>query len=92
MTLDLTKGYWQIPLSPGSKDKTFSTPYGLHQFVAFSFGLCPCHLPASHGLATYLDDVIIHICSWAEHMQQLVGQPKGVCGWTGGYGIWGTTC
>lgn len=28
-TLDLTKGYWQIPLSPESKGKTaFSTPFG----------------------------------------------------------------
>ncbi len=33
-TLDLTKGYWQIPLSPLSKEKTaFTTPFGLHQFV-----------------------------------------------------------
>ncbi len=31
-TLDLMKGYWQIPLSPLSKEKTaFTTPFGLHQ-------------------------------------------------------------
>ena len=40
MTLDLTKGFWQIPLCPGSKDETaFSTPYGLYQFVIHPFGL-----------------------------------------------------
>ncbi len=39
-TLDLTKGYWQIPLSPLSKEKTaFTTPFGLHQFVTLPFGL-----------------------------------------------------
>ena len=39
-TLDLTKGYWQIPLSSGSKDKTaLLTPYGLYQFVTLPFKL-----------------------------------------------------
>ncbi len=39
-TLDLTKGYWQIPLSPLSKEKSaFATPFGLHQFVTLPFGL-----------------------------------------------------
>ncbi len=39
-TLDLTKGYWQIPLSPLSKEKTaFTTPFGLHQFITLSFGM-----------------------------------------------------
>ncbi len=38
-TLDLTKRYWQIPLSPLSKEKTaFTTPFGLHQFVTLPFG------------------------------------------------------
>ncbi len=38
-TLDLTKGYWQIPLSPLSKEKTaFTTPFVLHQFVTLPFG------------------------------------------------------
>ncbi len=38
--LDLTKGYWQIPLSPLSKEKSaFTTPFGLHQFVTLPFGL-----------------------------------------------------
>ncbi len=39
-TLDLTKRYWQIPLSPLSKEKTaFTMPFGLHQFVTHPFGL-----------------------------------------------------
>ncbi len=39
-TLDITKVYWQIPLSPLSKEKsTFTTLFGLHQFVPLPFGL-----------------------------------------------------
>ena len=39
-TLDLTKGYWQIPLLPESKEKTaFSAPDGLSQFHNLPFGL-----------------------------------------------------
>ena len=71
-TLDLTKGYWQIPLSPGSKDKTaFSNSYGLYQFVILPFGLfgAPTTFqrpmdwvlrPHAAYAVAYLDDVIIH--------------------------------
>ena len=46
-TLDLTKGYWQIPLSPESKEKTaFSAPDFLYQFRT-PFGLFGA--PASFG-------------------------------------------
>ena len=82
-TLDLTKSYWQIPLSPESKEKTaFSTPYGLYQFVTLPFGLfgAPAtfqrlmdrvlHQHAAYA-AAYLDDVIIHSDTWAEHVRQV---------------------
>ncbi len=51
-TLDLTKGYWQIPLSPLSKEKSaFTTPFGLHQFVTLPFGLFggPATFQLPHG-------------------------------------------
>ena len=82
-TLDLTKGYWQIPLSPETKEKTaFSTPYGLYQYVTLPFRLfgAPTTFqrlmnrvwrPHAAYSATYLDDVIIHSNSWAEHVQQV---------------------
>lgn len=39
-TLDLTKGYWQVPLSPESKEKTaFPTPEVLYHYVCLPFGL-----------------------------------------------------
>ncbi|KAI2646716.1 Transposon Ty3-I Gag-Pol polyprotein [Labeo rohita] len=39
-TLDLCKGYWQVPLNPESRPYTaFRTPVGLFQFTVLPFGL-----------------------------------------------------
>ena len=39
-TLDLARGYWQIPLAESSKEiSAFTTPYGLHKFEVMPFGL-----------------------------------------------------
>ncbi|KAI7813488.1 hypothetical protein IRJ41_018565 [Triplophysa rosa] len=82
-TLDLTKGYWQIPLTPVSKEKTaFTTPFGLHQFVTLPFGLfgAPATFqrlmdrvlrPHATYAAAYLDDIIIHSNDWQRHMEHL---------------------
>ncbi|KAL0190638.1 hypothetical protein M9458_013336, partial [Cirrhinus mrigala] len=82
-TLDLTKGYWQIPLSPVSKEKTaFTTPFGLHQFVTLPFGLfgAPATFqrlmdrilrPHAAYAAAYLDDIIIYSNDWQRHMEHL---------------------
>ncbi len=81
-TLDLTKGYWQIPLSPLSKEKSaFTTPFGLHQFVTLPFGLfgVPATFqrlmdkilrPHTAYAAAYLDD-IIYSQDWQRHMVHL---------------------
>ncbi len=81
-TLDLTKGYWQILLSPLSKEKTaFTTPFGLHQFVTLPFGLfgAPATFqrlmdkvlrPHSAYAAAYLD-IIIHSNDWQRYMEHL---------------------
>uniref|UniRef100_A0AAQ4PUN6 ribonuclease H n=1 Tax=Gasterosteus aculeatus aculeatus TaxID=481459 RepID=A0AAQ4PUN6_GASAC len=82
-TLDLTKGYWQIPLSPESRQKSaFSTPFELYQFTTLPFGLfgAPATFqrlmdrvlrPHAAYAAAYLDDVIIHSTTWAEHVRRV---------------------
>ena len=61
-TLDLAKGYWQIPMDEGSRDKTaFTTPFGLFEFEVMPFGL--------HGAPATFQRMINHVlrdcCSFA---------------------------
>jgi len=72
---DLTKGYYQIPLSEDTKDKSaFVTPYGLFQFEVMPFGMKTS--PATfarlmdnvmneypHAVA-YFDDIVIFSDTW----------------------------
>ena len=51
-TLDLTKGYWQVPVNPQDQEKTaFSSPLGLFQFERMPFGLSGCarYFPETDG-------------------------------------------
>ena len=82
-TVDLAKGYWQIPLSEDAKEKTFFvTPSGLYEFEVMPSGLHSA--PATfqqmmnHILreceqfeGRYIDDIVIYSQSWEEHLQHL---------------------
>ncbi|KAI2654662.1 Retrovirus-related Pol polyprotein [Labeo rohita] len=82
-TLDLTKGYWQVPLSESAKPKTaFSTPSGHWQYRTLTFGLhgAPATFhrmmdivlrPHQAYAAAYLDDVVVHSEAWEEHLDRL---------------------
>ncbi len=82
-TLDLTKGYWQVPLTEEAKPKTaFSTLSGHWQYRVLPFGLhgAPATFqrmmdillrPHQSYAAAYLDDVVVHSESWEEHLAQL---------------------
>ncbi len=82
-TLDLRKGYWQVPLDPNSKPYTaFRMPVGLFQFTVLPFGLhgAPATfqrlmdqvLQGCEGWsAAYLDDVVIYSNTWADHLEHL---------------------
>ena len=82
-TLDLARGYWQVPVREEDRPKTaFTTPHGLFQFRVMPFGLQGA--PATfqrmmdsllRGLEThtaaYLDDVVIHSHTWKEHLHHI---------------------
>ncbi|CAM5158112.1 unnamed protein product [Eretmochelys imbricata] len=82
-TLDLTKGYWQVPLDESAKERSaFITHLGLYEFNVLPFGLR--NAPATFqrlvdgllaGLGeyavAYLDDVAIFSDSWADHLEHL---------------------
>ena len=83
MTLDLTKGYWQVPLTRAAREKTaFSTPGGLYQYTVLPFGVhgAPATFqrmmdqllrPHQDYAAAYINNIIIHSPSWDVHIRQL---------------------
>ncbi|CAM5092865.1 unnamed protein product [Eretmochelys imbricata] len=87
-TLDLTKGYWQVPLDESAKERSaFTTHLGLYEFNVLPFGLrnAPTTfqrlvdgLLAGLGeyAVAYLDDVAIFSDSWAEHLEHLQTSTK----------------
>lgn len=82
-TLDLAKGYWQVPMSPEDREKTaFTSPKGLYQFAVMPFGLSGA--PATFQrlmdsilrgtedfTGVYIDDVVIHSATWKEHLEHI---------------------
>ena len=83
-TLDLTSGYWQVPLDADAQEKSaFTTRSGLWKWKVLPFGLTSA--PATfqrlmeqvlHGLhwktlLLYLDDVIVISPDFASHLKRL---------------------
>ncbi len=80
--IDLSKGYWQIPMAKESKPiTTFITHDGTYQFKMMPFGLVNAAATFSRimrillqGLSSvdnYIDDILIHTKSWEEHVVKL---------------------
>ncbi|XP_060070261.1 uncharacterized protein LOC132550238 [Ylistrum balloti] len=80
--LDLSKGYWQVPLTEKAKPMTaFTTPQGLFQFRVMPFGLV--NAPATFSrmmrkllagmahLENFIDDILIYTSTWEEHLDVL---------------------
>ena len=79
-TLDLARGYWQVPIAENAKEKTaFVTPHGLFQFEVMPFGLNGA--PATFQrlmdrvvkgmeeyVAVYLDDIVVFKSTWEDHL------------------------
>nr|XP_014351258.1 PREDICTED: uncharacterized protein LOC102352713 [Latimeria chalumnae] len=82
-TLDLTKGYWQVPLTESAKENTaFSTLEGLFQYTVLPFELhgAPATFqrlmdkvlkPHAQYASAYIDDVVIHSPDWETHLQKV---------------------
>ena len=79
-TLDLTRGYWQVPVAEEARYKTaFATPFGLYEFTVMPFGLQGAPVTFQRLMdrivkgcetfaAAYLDDLIIFGTSWSKSM------------------------
>ena len=83
-TLDLYRGFWQVPVSPEDRMKTVCvTADGLYQFRQMPFGLC--NAPASfqrmmdtvlarfkwRTCLVYIDDVVVFSDTFTEHLLRL---------------------
>ncbi len=83
-TLDMSSGYWQIPLNPEDSHKTaFITKYGLFEYVRMAQGLCGA--PATYQRAmnlvlrgllwksnlAYMDDVICLGKTFKNHIKNV---------------------
>ena len=80
--IDLSKGYWQIPLRKEDQCKTaFSTPEGHFHFKKMPFGLVNATATFNrlmrsvlHGIPrvhSYVDEILGHTPTWSEHLQIL---------------------
>ena len=80
--IDLSKGYWQVPLTDTAKELTaFVTSDGLFQFKTMPFGLV--NAPATFSrimrdllrgvdnVDNFIDDILIHTATFEEHMVTL---------------------
>ncbi len=83
-TLDLTTGYWQVPMTPADKEKTaFVSPAGKFQFNVMPFGLkgAPATFQrlmndlfseVTDHVAAYIDDVVIFSQTSEDHVNHVV--------------------
>lgn len=82
-TIDLTKGYWQVPLREEDRRKTaFATAEGLYEFNVLLFGLHGAPATFQSLMKTllqdypsfssaYLDDIVVFSASWEDHLKHL---------------------
>ena len=80
--IDLTKGYWQIPMSERSKDYTaFVTPEAQYRFLFMPFGLVVAPAIFTRmmrklfanvpNVVSFIDDICCYSETWTEHVKTL---------------------
>lgn len=62
--LDMSKGYFQVPLLPQSQEKSaFVTPFGQFEFTVMPFGMDKL-LNDLENTVAYFDDIVVYSQSW----------------------------
>ena len=80
--IDLSKGYWQIPVAEHDIRKyAFVAPDGTYEFLKMPFGMVNSAatlvramrklLAGLENVDSYIDDILIHTRTWEEHLQAL---------------------
>ncbi|XP_041482248.1 uncharacterized protein LOC121429309 [Lytechinus variegatus] len=80
--IDLSKGYWQIPVVEEDRGKTaFVTPDGQYEFLVLPFGMVNAPavftrmmrkvLDELPHVLHYIDDILIYSSSWEEHLEDV---------------------
>ena len=86
-TLDTNSGFWQVPLTENaSKLTTFITPVGRFRFLRMPFGISSAPeifqrrlqsiLDSVPGTAVFMDDIIVHGATIADHDASLAATRK----------------
>jgi hypothetical protein len=77
-TLDMSKGYYQVPMNEGDIPKmAIITPFGLYEFLFTPFGLknaaqtFQCLFRTIPFIFIYLDDILIFSPSCSQHLSHL---------------------
>ncbi|ETM47977.1 hypothetical protein L914_07435, partial [Phytophthora nicotianae] len=80
-TMDIASGYWNVPMDPGSVEKTaFTSKFGIYEWLIMPFGLCN-EVPAFERLMenvladlkwrvclVYLDDCVVFSDDFPTHL------------------------
>ena len=80
--LDMTKGYFQVPLAEKAREKSaFVTPFGQYQFRVMPFGMktsaatfirmVDILIAPLQNIVAYFDDIVVYSRTWEEHLQNL---------------------
>ena len=82
-TLNLTRGYWQVPLEEHSREKTaLTTLFGMYEFATIPFRLQGAPTTFQRMMdqvlcrteefaAALLDDLVVFNATWEEHIKHL---------------------
>ena len=80
--IDLSKGFWQIPMADDSKDLTsFVTPDSQYRFLYMPFGMINASAVFNRliyklfgkikQVVHFIDDILVHTKTWQEHLDVL---------------------